>query len=104
MREFFRGWRRKVGCVALVLACGFATGWMRSYEYDWFEISGVRISSCNGSFGPSRIAETKQGPWVIPKHEIVVPIPYWAPTISLTLLSAYLILWKPRQRMGSDHA
>ena len=31
MREFFRGWRRKIGVVTLVLACVFMAGWVRSY-------------------------------------------------------------------------
>ena len=30
MREFFRGWRRKVGVVTLVMASLFAAGWVRS--------------------------------------------------------------------------
>jgi len=30
MREFFHGWRRKAGCVALVMACLFMAGWVRS--------------------------------------------------------------------------
>lgn len=30
MREFFKGWRRKVGCIALVLATAAATIWCRS--------------------------------------------------------------------------
>ncbi len=30
MREFFRGWRRKVGCVTLVMACGLMGLWIRS--------------------------------------------------------------------------
>lgn len=30
MREFFRGWRRKVGVVTLMMACVFAAGWVRS--------------------------------------------------------------------------
>lgn len=29
MREF-RGWRRKTGCVTLLLACAFLAGWIRS--------------------------------------------------------------------------
>jgi hypothetical protein len=31
MLEFFRGGKRKVGCVTLVLACLFTVGWMRSF-------------------------------------------------------------------------
>lgn len=30
MYEFFRGWRRKVGSVSLILACGLMAGWVRS--------------------------------------------------------------------------
>ena len=30
MSEFFRPWRRKIGCVTLLLACLFAVGWVRS--------------------------------------------------------------------------
>ena len=30
MREFFRGWRRKVGVVTLLMACVFMSGWVRS--------------------------------------------------------------------------
>jgi hypothetical protein len=29
-------------------------------------------------------------------------IPYWTPAITLTLLSAYLILWKPRKRSSPN--
>ena len=30
MREFFRGWRRKLGCLLLILATATATAWCRS--------------------------------------------------------------------------
>ena len=30
MGTFFHGWRRKLGCVTLVLACVFTVGWVRS--------------------------------------------------------------------------
>jgi hypothetical protein len=30
MKEFFRGWRRKVGVVTLVMACLLMCGWVRS--------------------------------------------------------------------------
>lgn len=30
MVEFFRGWRRKIGVLMLVLACAFMAGWVRS--------------------------------------------------------------------------
>ena len=34
MREFFHGWRRKVGCVTLLIACALAGMWMRSLVYS----------------------------------------------------------------------
>ena len=30
MREFFQGWRRKMGCVLLLVAAAFTGGWIRS--------------------------------------------------------------------------
>lgn len=33
MGGFFRGWRRKCGCVTLVLACAVMVGWVRSAVY-----------------------------------------------------------------------
>ena len=36
MREFFCGWRRKAGCIALVMALALMAGWIRSYTLaDW---------------------------------------------------------------------
>ena len=40
MGEFFHGWRRKVGCLTLVMACLFMAGWVRSrFVYDWIEVN-----------------------------------------------------------------
>ena len=39
MREFFKGWRRKVGALMLVMACVAMLGWVRSFPFDeavWF--------------------------------------------------------------------
>ena len=33
MRQFFRGWRRKVGCVTLVTACLLLAAWVRNHFY-----------------------------------------------------------------------
>jgi hypothetical protein len=33
VREFFKGWRRKAGCVTLVLSCLFMVGWARSHRF-----------------------------------------------------------------------
>jgi hypothetical protein len=146
MREFFRGWRRKAGCVALVMACVvtgcslrarivcdeflfgnghgaeiraiglhrvgikwtvyedpavvFSAGWnshpyavggdsfekvLREHPREWeWRISGfssgqIRNISSDGDRLTFQI------------------VPYWFLIIPLTLLSAYLILWKPRK-------
>jgi hypothetical protein len=44
MREFFKGWRRKVGCVTLVMACVLGIGWGRSYFVE------DRVAFTSGSF------------------------------------------------------
>lgn len=39
MREFFRGWRRKAGCVTLVMACFTMVGWTRSrFVFDNIDV------------------------------------------------------------------
>ena len=36
MGEFFRGWRRKIGVLTLLMACVFVAGWVRSsISRDW---------------------------------------------------------------------
>lgn len=40
MREFFRGWKRKVGVVALVVACAVTAIWLRSWtDHDMVTFS-----------------------------------------------------------------
>ena len=111
MREFFHGWRRKAGCVTLALAC-VATGlWIRSYiVFDQLVLAGNLLISNSGC-----LVWNWSG-WGTPELNLVdwycehaspfseewyfgtdgVRMPYWAVNIPLTLLSAYLLLWKPR--------
>jgi len=35
MREFFKGWKRKIGVVTLVMACVLLAAWINSYESDF---------------------------------------------------------------------
>jgi hypothetical protein len=57
MREFFRGWKRKIGAAALAMTCVFAMGWLRSfanYDRKFFQIDDHRfllIFSSNSCFG-----------------------------------------------------
>ena len=69
MSEFFRGWRRKVGCVTLVLACIAATAWVRSYvlfekfcyRIERFSTSHQHLYSTNGQIWWSRLLEEEGG-------------------------------------------
>ncbi|MBS0201250.1 MAG: hypothetical protein JSS49_00015 [Planctomycetes bacterium] len=83
MREFFKGWRRKVGCVALVVASLFMI-WINDPA-----IVGFSIAVTDVSLFEDRHAES---------HDYNVEIPNWSTIIILSLLSAYLILWRPRKK------
>jgi hypothetical protein len=52
MREFFRGWKRKVGVVTMTMACLFMAGWLRSrHARDEFNVGrnhGLRITGISG--------------------------------------------------------
>jgi hypothetical protein len=74
MGEYFKPWRRKVGCVTLIVACVFAAGWVRSfYVVDDF---GFDWSSSNGSIAWSK--KSYKGNWIYrarhqPKPRVAVP-------------------------------
>ena len=136
MREFFRGWRRKVGCVTLVMACVLMAGWVRSLQViEAISLPGTlnktTLLMSNPHvltliFGPEESPADTGYFWFESRDEnplddfadawswrfcgfgvadvhtdgefiTVWMLPYWAFTIPLTLLSAYLIVWKPRQ-------
>ena len=81
MREFFKPWRRKFGCVTLAIACVCASGWMRGlngiedtvcfdlgerylvlcFSSGWFsEIPGIWMSHCvyDDTFNPVRLEQS----------------------------------------------
>ena len=154
MREFFKGWRRKAGCVLLAMACALMGAWFRSSRrVDWIELQSP-ISNCvfvsgggrflflfgresiNGiSTSPESVrlkVTPTQGrsrnrisvewdsygasavhvwPGSAPVQQLDSSAPdertmlhYLVAVLPLTLLSAYLILWKPRKRTGAEHA
>lgn len=72
MREFFNGWRRKVGCVALMVAC-----WL--------------MSLC--------LAQRLNYPGGVDAAGDDPGAQLFALAFPLTLLSTYLILWKPRAKL-----
>jgi hypothetical protein len=101
MHTFFHGWRRKAGVVTLVMACVFLCEWMSSrvHRRDFLlEMDGPRYLILRSHDGAVRmVRELWPGPRRIRAEEILV-IPYVAIVLALTLLSAYLMLWKQRKR------
>lgn len=148
MREFFRGWRRKVGGVTLSAALLTVGVWCRSqYHVDIVTLESgssrqifastqgrlvwdQRKSEPFGRRGSARFSLTLRidiseqmdksrfrylDDWSITwrrrawgfdfgearqlsgAHVIFRAIPYWSIVFTLTLLSACLLLWKPRK-------
>ena len=95
MGEFFNGWRRKTGCVTLVMACLLTDGWILSASRT--DIANFRL------LGKQHIVSSEEQSiqWgaEVP-HTIlwdVWYVPYWSVVLPLTLLAAWLLLSKPRK-------
>ncbi|HEY4263269.1 MAG TPA: hypothetical protein VGM98_24115 [Schlesneria sp.] len=146
MRNFFNGWRRKVGCALLLVAIGFGALCVRSQLVeDNVSISTGSRSHLLTSLYDRLIWEVSDpasdqtivwssqpadyqwlSPWVtrglLPKYEFAgleygsaepagadgtgfyrwVIVPYAWIILSCTLLSAYLILMKPRVIVATE--
>ena len=151
MREFFSGWKRKMGVVTLVLAWVFMAGWARSWNLDdviqltseedmgtWIILGSYKgvLSLQIETMVPPRQIKWGIPMWLTVDHHDVTPpgdpmiwrfrccgfasgyelrtagalnervdlwiAPYWSVAIPLTILSAYLLLSKPRQPRQSD--
>ena len=142
MKAFFKGWRRKAGCVTLVIACAFAAGWsagvtgredliaftllQRTHCFDsvlgmihwwsWSSPSGRSDGWYVGRFHveptvarrfrydhqSSQLHYDENGELSFNRDESVlksrrrIKIPYWLIVVPMTLLSAWLLLSKPR--------
>ena len=126
MGDFFKGWQRKTGCVALMMACVVAGMWFRSWHIE--ESAGVFaggrkyvLYSHDGELGflfasPTEKAGFQTYWWSRESHHTYrlawrLQVAYVDVAIPLTLVSACLILWKPRMKAanttksdGVDHA
>ena len=123
MREFFHGWRRKAGCVLLVAAAALLGVWIRSgvipdyMQYEWggsvhtikSENATLSWTSCDSVERQEYMRLELRRQRTDHSGSIEIPLPrsyrkrtvdYWSITLPLTLLSAYLILWKPRKRVA----
>lgn len=134
MRGFFKGWRRKVGCVTLVMAVSMMLLWARSIFFIEFvavdlgnwthifvsdngKILWWRYIGCHDMphFGGGIVRENDNylvlTGWAPPEANAMglvlanaAAIPYWLGTWACTLLAAYLILWKPQKRKVESDA
>ncbi len=129
MFSVFQGWRRKLGCVLLVVACGLMICWARSsHRFDMLQIGYGTVHIIYSTRGEvhwitwdggmsttvflsrelpaddlSTLVELIRGDLRtsnIPFQESAFL--YWPIVIPLTLLTACLILWKPRHVKLSD--
>ena len=112
MREFFGGWRRKAGCGLLVMAIALAGFWVRGMvepksvkfqvgqRLHWLTTIDGRLIwvSADKVEGLSLLDEENTRSVLPNTHERIVF--FRTPVLFLTLLSAYLILWKPRKAKG----
>jgi hypothetical protein len=107
MREFFTGWRRRIGCITLLMAVVVTVAWVRSlFIGDYMLLRGYEILSQEGAISWA----WRPGPSPFPEWFISIPladqpdfkhfdmcVPYWPFGTSLTLLSCYLML-RPSRR------
>jgi hypothetical protein len=128
MREFFHGWRRKTGVVTLVMACVVAGIWVRSevtIDVVWFKVGRhqycvhtfpgqmycwqLKDISMDGASWSSVAVGSADGLSLLKNNDAAIAsaaesgrryvrVWHWPIAILLTLLSAYLILGKPRKR------
>jgi hypothetical protein len=146
MKEFFRGWRRKARCVALVFSVTLTAVWFRSYwirdEVIFPQSNSVHaLDSSHGGlqwewhrpflgydcqrsiYWTSRQVDkfddsiplvlSDDTYWSgagfsyhVPQHGTSATwrAPFWSLVLPLTLVSAYLILWKSRVRQAGAGA
>ena len=122
MGEYFKSWRRRCGLVVLGLACVFVFAWVRGfYTEDTFESTSLVPTPFGFIFdngplivhsglidaqgvirteatlcGPNAVRLSIDAPnWVME----IAEIHHWSIVIPLTLLSAYLLLWKPTAKL-----
>lgn len=95
MRTFFHGWRRKAGVTTLELACFSVAIWNASY----FVVAGI---ACSDFFFAAQDGEIDFIWNVDEKSFAILGVPYWAPSLLFTVLSACLILWRPQKRVNHD--
>jgi hypothetical protein len=117
MGEYFRPWQRKIGVLVLMVACLFAAGWVRGLRTRHLIDTGRYIPGSRGividSKDHSLTIMSRSGDVIclMPDGQLqtiviasnqtvalerIIKIHYWIIVVPLTLLSAWLLLSKPR--------
>ena len=97
MGEFFNGWRRKVGVVTLIIACLFTAFWLATLETE-FPILDFDLGTDEGNL-TIRVQLWFDPPMI--DIDYCWKIPYWSIVLPLTLLSALLLLSRPRPKTSN---
>lgn len=124
MSLYFKPLRRKIGVTTLVLACLFMGGWFRSLiTSETLAILCIAGGSSEGAIAVRPLDRFRLVPvwreggsisksikstdsWkrfqcYIDLNRLIFVFPYWSIVVPLTLLSAWLLLSKPRNREKS---
>jgi hypothetical protein len=115
MRKFFHGWRRRAGCILLIMAITLAGVWVRGIvapkTVEWpLGNQTLLLTTNNGRLiwewanrheiadEASLLSDQRRMSSIANVDEHQRMLRFRSPVLCLTLLSAYLILWKPRKQ------
>lgn len=114
MGDVFRGRNRKIGMLALGLACLFAILWARSEVAPEMVVifdpwgCGHRFTSSYGTLGYLRgcqMSSDMEPFWETIEYHLqpnAWEVAHWFVVVSLAVLSAWLLLRKPNSKSHSD--
>lgn len=108
MGEYFRGWKRKLGLVALVLACSFAAGWLRGVFRGELIHLPNQLAIVNERHALSLVKPQKMPNWpsfIHSQYRVwngfelapILSVPYWSLVLPLTAVSAWFLLSRQPQ-------
>ena len=112
MGEYFKGWRRKVGVVTLLIACVFMAAWGRGQSGKAADDIRVPVGE-NTEYGVMLLAKRihvlkyqtfQDGNRRATGAQTIAKVSYWSLIIPLTALSAYLLLSNPRKSISRKTA
>ena len=107
MSNLLPTWRQRIGAMVLAIALMLAGAWLRGFVNEDFismddreeRVLGLGDNSLIlGSYRSSVIEEADGRKGIDFEFVQALEIPYWSILLPLCLLSAYLLLTKPRSR------